>query len=112
MNDIKELSLIINNFHEERNWGQFHNEKDLSLSISLEANELLENFQWKTSEEAVRENKEEIAEELADVLIYSITLANKLNLDIAKIIKDKMEKNAIKYPIEKSKNSKKKYTEF
>ena len=60
----------INNFRDERNWRQFHNEKDLAISISLEANELLEIFQWKTSEEAVANDLQHIKEELADVFIY------------------------------------------
>lgn len=111
-NDIQDLIKLITSFHEARDWGQFHNEKDLSLSISLEASELLELFQWKTADETVQDNKEDIADELADVLIYSLTLANKLNLDISEIIKNKMIKNEIKYPVEKSKNSNKKYTEF
>lgn len=84
----------INNFRDERNWRQFHNEKDLAISISLEANELLEIFQWKTSEEAVANNLQYIKEELADVFIYGFMLADNLNLDIEKIISDKIKLNA------------------
>ncbi|WP_050964551.1 nucleotide pyrophosphohydrolase, partial [Staphylococcus aureus] len=81
---------------------QFHNEKDLSLSISLEAAELLELFQWKSSEEVVNNNRERLAEELADVLIYSYMLADNLEFDINEIISKKLVKNAEKYPIDKS----------
>lgn len=100
----------INQFRDARNWRQFHNEKDLALSISLEAAELLELFQWKSSEEA-RRNPERLKEELADVLIYSYMMADNLGFDIDEIIAEKLEKNAVKYPIEKSKNSKQKYNE-
>ena len=102
----------INKFRDDRDWRQFHNEKDLAISISLEAAELLELFQWKSPEE-VRENSiERIKEELADVLIYSHMMASNLNLDIDEIIEAKLEKNNIKYPVDKSKGNKEKYTEL
>ena len=102
----------INQFRDDRDWRQFHNEKDLAISISLEAAELLELFQWKSPEE-VRENSiERIKEELADVLIYSHMLASNLDLDIDEIIEAKLEKNNIKYPVDKSRRNKEKYTEL
>ncbi|MBP9985433.1 Hypothetical protein TFLO_1246 [Trichococcus flocculiformis] len=102
----------INQFRDDRDWRQFHNEKDLAISISLEAAELLELFQWKSPEE-VRENSiERIKEELADVLIYSHMLASNLDLDIDEIIEAKLEKNNIKYPVDKSRGNKEKYTEL
>ena len=102
----------INKFRDDRDWRQFHNEKDLAISISLEAAELLELFQWKSPEE-VRENSiERIKEELADVLIYSHMLASNLELDIDEIIAAKLEKNTIKYPVDKSRGNKEKYTEL
>ena len=102
----------INKFRDDRDWRQFHNEKDLAISISLEAAELLELFQWKSPEE-VRENSiERIKEELADVLIYSHMLASNLDLDIDEIIEAKLEKNNIKYPVDKSRGNKEKYTEL
>ena len=85
-------------FRDERNWGQYHNEKDLALSISLEANELLENFQWKDSEAAVNDSFENIKEEMADVFIYLLQLADKLNVDLEEEALKKLEKNAVKYP--------------
>ncbi|AMG62239.1 nucleotide pyrophosphohydrolase [Staphylococcus lugdunensis] len=112
MSDTKEILKKINKFRDERNWRQFHNEKDLSLSISLEAAELLELFQWKTSEEVVVTKQERLAEELADVLIYSYMLADNLDFDINDIIQKKLKKNAEKYPVDKSKNSNSKYNQF
>lgn len=112
MDKSEEILKDINQFRDERNWRQFHNEKDLSLSISLEAAELLELFQWKASEEVVNTNLERLAEELADVLIYSYMLADNLDFDINDIIRKKLEKNAVKYPINKSKDSKTKYKDL
>ncbi|PTO39791.1 nucleotide pyrophosphohydrolase [Enterococcus mundtii] len=102
----------INQFRDDRNWRQFHNEKDLAISISLEASELLELFQWKQPEEVTTTQLVRIKEELADVLIYSYMMADNLNLDIDTIIEEKLEKNNQKYPVEKSKNNKEKYTEL
>lgn len=101
----------VNQFRDERNWRQFHNEKDLALSITLEASELLEVFQWKTAEEGVKDI-EQIKDELADVLIYSYMLADNLDLDIDKLIERKLIKNNEKYPVDKSKNKKDKYTDL
>ena len=85
-------------FSDERNWGQYHNEKDLAISISLEANELLENFQWRDSEEAVNDSLQNIKEEMADVFIYLLQLADKLDIDLEEEALRKLKKNAIKYP--------------
>lgn len=101
----------INQFRDERNWRQFHNEKDLALSITLEASELLEVFQWKTAEEGVQ-NIEQIKDELADVLIYCYMLADNLDLDIDELIERKLAKNNQKYPVNKSKDNKKKYSDL
>lgn len=90
----------INEFRDARNWRPFHNEKDLAISVTLEASELLELFQWKTPEEGT-ENLERVKEELADVLIYSYMIADNLNLDIDEIIAEKLVKNAQKYPLQK-----------
>ncbi|MGP0585703.1 nucleotide pyrophosphohydrolase [Paenibacillus timonensis] len=108
----EELIQMLLAFREERNWGQFHNPKDLAISLSLEASELLENFQWKSSEEAVSEKKQAIADELADVLIYSVYLADALDLNIEEIIRDKMQRNGAKYPVDKSYGKMTKYNEL
>ena len=94
-------------FQEDRDWKKFHTPENLAKSISIEAAELLEHFQWQKEYD-----EEEVAEELADVLIYCIYMAEAMDFDIEEIILDKMEKNAIKYPIDKSKGNAKKYTEF
>ncbi|MEM5014551.1 nucleotide pyrophosphohydrolase [Niallia taxi] len=112
MNEIKELRDKVIKFRDDRDWKQFHNPKDLALSLSIEASELLENFQWKSSEEAVSVNLENIKDELADVLIYAMLLANDLNLDVEEIVIKKVRKNAMKYPVEKAYGIKNKYTDL
>jgi NTP pyrophosphatase (non-canonical NTP hydrolase) len=98
---LEKICETILNFRDERNWKPYHNEKDLAISISLEANELLENFQWKSSEEAVRDSKQNIKEEMADILIYLVQLADKLDIDLEEEVLEKMKKNALKYPVQK-----------
>ncbi len=112
MNNEKSSMEKVNKFRDDRDWRQFHNEKDLAISISLEASELLELFQWKSSEEVKETNLERIKEELADVLIYSHMLADNLNLNIDSIIDEKLQKNNEKYPLSKSKGKNNKYTDF
>lgn len=102
----------INKFRDDRDWRKFHNEKDLAISISIEASELLELFQWKESKEVTNKSLGRIKEELADVLIYSFMLADNLQLDVEKIIEDKLVDNNRKYPVKLSKGSNKKYTEL
>ncbi|KUP04349.1 nucleotide pyrophosphohydrolase [Bacillus coahuilensis m2-6] len=96
---MKDLIQKIVEFRDERGWNSAHNEKDLAISISLEANELLENFQWRSSEEAVAESNQNIKEEMADVLIYLLQLAEKMDIDLEEEAFKKMEKNALKYPV-------------
>lgn len=110
--EIEELVVKVNQFRDDRDWRQYHNEKDLAISISLEANELLELFQWKDSTKVVQNNQESLKEELADVLIYSLMMADNLKFDVGQIIEEKLAKNAKKYPVEKARGSNKKYTEF
>ena len=111
---IKMKSTIdkINKFRDDRDWRKFHNEKDLAISISIEASELLELFQWKESVEVTSKSLGRIKEELADVLIYSFMLADNLQLDVEKIIEDKLVDNNRKYPVKLSKGNNKKYTEL
>lgn len=99
-------------FRDDRNWKQFHNPKDLALSISLEASELLEVFQWSGSDTVCKDKKDKIKEELADVLCYCILMADRCDLDMDEIVQAKMKRNAEKYPVEKSKDSAKKYNEL
>ncbi|PLS39418.1 nucleotide pyrophosphohydrolase [Carnobacterium maltaromaticum] len=106
---MDDLIKEINQFRDDRDWRQFHNAKDLALSVSLEASELLENFQWKSSEESIADDLENIKDEIADVMIYSLMLADDLGLSVEEIIKNKIKKNGEKYTIEKSKGKKEKY---
>ncbi|WP_214722172.1 nucleotide pyrophosphohydrolase [Exiguobacterium sp. s192] len=99
MNEIKALIQKIDDFRDERNWRPHHNPKDLAISLSIEASELLEAFQWRTSEEAWEENQENIKEEIADVLIYALTLCSELNVDVEEIVVNKIRKNGEKYPL-------------
>ncbi|WP_430534553.1 nucleotide pyrophosphohydrolase [Listeria rocourtiae] len=96
---MEQLKQAIRQFIEERGWeGQYNLQKDLALSLTLEANELLECFQWKTSKEAVSAKRTEILEELADVFIYAIQMADAMDADVETIVKEKLTKNALKYP--------------
>ncbi|WP_066255662.1 nucleotide pyrophosphohydrolase [Neobacillus drentensis] len=99
---MKELTQKILTFRDERDWKKYHNEKDLAISISLESNELLENFQWRTSEEAIAESRQNIKEEMADILIYLVQLADKMEINFEEEVSHKLIKNAIKYPVNKS----------
>ncbi|PCK18543.1 nucleotide pyrophosphohydrolase [Bacillus pumilus] len=101
MTEIKDLIHSINQFRDDRNWRQYHNPKDLAISISIEAAELLEDFQWKSNEEALETNKENIREEIADILIYSLMLCSDLDLNVKEIVEEKIIKNGQKYPVEK-----------
>jgi NTP pyrophosphatase (non-canonical NTP hydrolase) len=104
----KALDALLN-FRDERNWKQFHNPKDLAIAIQLEASELLEEYLWKTSEEG---NVDKIKDELADVISYILLFAKHYEIDLEEIILEKIEKNKLKYPVEKSKGNAKKYNEL
>ncbi|MCL6605655.1 MAG: nucleotide pyrophosphohydrolase [Paenibacillus sp.] len=99
-------------FRDERDWKQFHNPKDLAISLNLEASELLELFQWKSSDETVNRNKSEIQDELADVMYYALLMCHDLGINPKQALLDKLKKNAEKYPVDKAFGSNKKYTEF
>lgn len=116
MSDLEELMSKIDQFATDRDWTQFHSPKNLAASISIEAGELLECFQWDdlTAEELKMDARrfENIKSELADVLNYSLRLCSILDLDPIEIVSKKLLVNAEKYPVRKSKGSSKKYTEF
>jgi len=114
MNALKEKILA---FVREREWEQFHNPKNLSMALAAEAAELMEHFLWVGPEEsgaraAEPARREEIGEELADIIIYALEFANVTGIDVAAAIEDKMAKNAVKYPVEKSRGRADKYTEL
>ena len=109
MNDIDQIIKKLVKFRDKRDWEQFHNSKDLSLALSIEAAELNELFLWKSAEEA---DINKVREELADVFAFAFLLANKLELDVKEIVLDKIKKNEEKYPVEKAKGKADKYSEL
>lgn len=96
---MKELTEEILKFRDDRGWGGNHDARSLAISVSLEASELLEHFQWVSSEEAIQKDKQAIVEEAADVFIYLLQLANVLDIDLKEEAQQKLKKNAVKYPI-------------
>lgn len=108
----RETAEKILSFRNERNWSQFHNPKDLAISVSLEAAELLECFQWSGSDTEVTSKLEAMKEELSDIFIYCILLADRLKINLDEVIQAKIAKNAEKYPVEKSFGKSSKYTEI
>lgn len=115
MKSLEELTKDILSFREARDWKQFHNPKDLSISLALEAAEVLEHFQWKSKEEIdeyIISDREEIAEELADVLYWVLLMAHDLDININEALDNKMKKNEKKYPVEKAKGNHNKYTKL
>lgn len=114
---IQDLKTKIKQFADERDWEQFHTPKNLSMAIAAEAAELMEHFLWKDSQESsdILKNslkRQEVEEELADILIFALEFANIANFDVSTIIKAKMLKNAQKYPVEKAKGRANKYTDL
>ena len=109
MSDLENIKEKLLRFRDDRDWAQFHNPKDLAIALSIEASELLETFLWKSPDEA---NLSDIKEELADVFAYAFMIAAAYNLNVAEIIDAKIKLNEIKYPLEKSKGTSKKYTKF
>ena len=107
--NIKKIQKQLSDFADERDWNQFHNPKNLAMALSVEASELVEIFQWLTPEQAEAimgtDENEHVKEELADVMIYLIRLADKLNVDLEDAVADKIIKNGEKYPIDTSKGS-------
>ena len=115
MGEIKELTEKIKKFRDERDWKQFHNHKDMALSLVLESSEVLEHFQWKSQSEVEKHGaacKNEIAEELADVAMYLFELADNLGINLSDAIERKLTKNAKKYPVEKAKGRHTKYNKL
>ena len=108
----RETGEMVINFRDERNWKQYHTPKDLAISLSLEAAELLEVFQWSGEDTSSDGKTEKIKEELADVLSYCILMADACGLDLDEIMRAKVKRNAEKYPVELAYGSKEKYTEL
>lgn len=116
MNDeLNELRSRLRSFAEERDWDQFHTPKNLSMALIAEAAELVEHFQWLTEEQSTQlpsEKLTEVEEELADVLIYLVRIADKLDVDLAQAANRKIDINEKKYPADQVRGSAKKYTEY
>lgn len=115
MDKIKELTNKIIEFRNKRDWKQFHNPKDVALSLVLEAGEVMEHFQWKNTEEMktyIKENKSEIGEEIADVLYWILLMGHDLNIDVLDALDKKIKKNEEKYPAQKSKGNHTKYNKL
>ncbi len=112
---IEELQKKIVAFRDARDWKQFHNPKDLSLSLVLEAGEVMEHFQWKSPEEIekyIKTNKDDIAEELADVFNWVILMSHDLDIDILKASEKKIKQNEKKYPVKKARGKHTKYNKL
>jgi len=113
--NLENLIQRIVDFRDARDWKQFHNPKDLALSLVLESTEVLEHFQWKNGEELdkyVVEHKEDISDELADVLYWVLLMSYDLNIDVLKALDKKQTKNEEKYPVDKAKGNHKKYNQL
>ncbi len=114
---LPELQARIRAFRDERDWMQFHNPKNIAISISLEAAELLEHFQWRSFDESEAYCEDEaargeLADEMADIGIYLAELADNLGIDLMAAMEAKLAKNAAKYPVEKARGSHKKYSDL
>lgn len=113
--EIAEIQTQLKAFAKERNWEQFHSPKNLAMALSVEVSELLEHFQWLTEEQSYIKDtntQQEISEEIADVFLYLLQLSDKLHIDIIQAAQEKLNKNALKYPVELSKGKSTKYTKF
>jgi dCTP diphosphatase len=115
--DLELLKNKLREFSEERDWGKYHNPKNLAMALSVETSELVEIFQWLTEQESNEiisnsEKMDHIKEEISDILLYTIRLADVLKINIPESIEIKLDKNKEKYPIGKSKGNAKKYSEF
>ena len=113
--DLKSITEKIIKFRDERKWAQYHDPKNLSQALGIEAAELQEIFLWKTAEESRKLSKKDItraSEEIADIFIYLTYLCHEFEIDLFDVVLKKIQKNGVKYPVEKAKGSNKKYDEF
>ena len=110
--DFQVLVERIQTFCKDRDWSQFHDPKNLAISLQLEASEVLELFQWSQDNQLKKGKESEISDELADVLYWVIMLSNHYNIDLVEALNKKMDKNELKYPIEKAKGKSAKYTDL
>jgi dCTP diphosphatase len=115
LKDINEIKIALRKFASDRDWDQFHSPKNLTMALSVEVAELMEHFQWLTEQQSAEldaKTKAAIIDEIADIQVYLVRLADKLGVDILQAVEQKMQKNEAKYPVDKVKGSAKKYTEY
>lgn len=115
--NLEKLKTEVDKFASDRDWDQFHSVKNLAMALSVESSELLEIFQWMSEEDSnmvmnTPEKYQKVQDEVADVFVYLLRLSGKLNIDLEAAVKNKMIKNAEKYPVELSRGNAKKYNEF
>jgi len=113
--DVNAILVKIRKFRDDRDWMQFHSPRNLAVSVVLEASELLEQFQWKTDEEferAIQSDRTAVEDEIADVAIYLLELADNLGIDLIDAMERKIKKNEIKYPVAVARGKADKYTAF
>ena len=107
--EINDLQKAVIQFRENRDWKQFHKIKDLILGLNIEVSELQELFLWKNEKEEKEIEQERIEDEIADVFIFLTYICDEYEIDLEKVVREKIQKNELKYPVEKSKGSNKKY---
>lgn len=115
MNELEVLRVRISNFADERDWNQFHSPKNLSMALIVEAAELVEHFQWMKQKDSFALTGDKLAaveEELADILVYLIRMADQLDIDLISAARKKIKSNEAKYPADMVRGSSKKYTEY
>lgn len=115
MTDIEKLQRRLQAFADQRDWNQFHSPKNLSMALAVEAGELMEHFQWLTQQESCQlsaDKLEAVGEELADIFVYLVRLADRLGIDLPAAIDRKIAMNEEKYPADRVRGSAKKYTEY
>lgn len=115
MNEIAQIAETLEQFAEKRDWNQYHTPKNLVMALAVEAAELVEEFQWLTEDQSKNLSAEKLAkvkDEIGDVFNYLVRLSSKLDIDLISAANDKIEKNEVKYPVEKAKGNAKKYTEL
>lgn len=115
MNPLEELRVRVSEFASERDWEQFHSPKNLSMALIVEAAELVEHFQWMKQDDSYdlpKDKLDAVGEELADILVYLIRIADRLDIDLIKAARNKIKSNEAKYPVEMVRGSSKKYNEY
>jgi NTP pyrophosphatase (non-canonical NTP hydrolase) len=109
---LDDLRRVVARFRDERDWAQFHSPRNLAMAISIEASELLEHFLWRDGDDVLPDKHQDVADEMADVLAYLLSLADVLGIDLGQALLDKVERNAQKYPATLVRGSARKYTEY